>query len=514
MKRTVVLVVLDGWGIGKNDNTNPIHEANPENINYIKANYPSGALQASGISVGLPWGEEGNSEVGHLTIGAGKILYQDYPRITLAIKDKSFFKNEVFKKAFARAKENNSSVNLVGLLGSGNVHSSLEHIKALLAFAEQEGVSDKVNLHLITDGRDSPPESAASILKEMPREKIKSVSGRFYAMDRDNHWERTQKTYETLIGKGTIIDEKDIETHIKKTYERKLNDEYVEPALIGPEARPIKDNDSLIFFDFREDRMKQIISPFILPEFDKFPRENFKNLLVATMTRYDEAYKVPVAFLPERSDNPIGKIISESGKSQFRIAESQKYPHVTYFFNGLREEPFPNEYRVLIPSKSVIRQDEHPEMMAADITTRLVEAIEEGVFDFILANYENPDMVAHTGNFQASVQAVKITDEQIGRVLKAAVSRNAFLIITSDHGNAERVFDPQTGKIETKHDASPVPIYLVAEEFKKTKTESDIIASEKSTIGILADIAPTILELMELPKPQEMTGQSLLRFFS
>ena len=435
-------------------------------------------------------------------------MYQHYPKITLAIRDGGFFKNGVLKNAFIHAKKNNSALHLVGLLSSGIVHSSLEHLTALLQFAENEKVTE-VNLHLFTDGRDSPPQSAQEFLSQIPREKLASLSGRFYAIDRDNHWERTQKVYNVLIGDDPIIE--DINTHLQKTYDKKLNDEYIEPALVGPTKRPIQDGDSVIFFNFREDRMRQLVSAFVSKDFDKFPVKTFSNLYLATMTKYDESFDAPAAFLAEKADNPLGRVLAENSKTQFRIAETQKYPHITYFFNGLREEPFSNEYRVLIPSKALLRQDEHPEMMAREITTRLIESINEGVFDFILANYANPDMIAHTGNYEACLEAVRVVDEEVGKITQACLNQNAVLIITSDHGNIERVRNPITGEPETRHDPNPVPFYLMAKEFERRKSEAEIHQSEKGTTGILSDIAPTILELMSIPKPKEMTGQSLLK---
>ena len=517
-KRTIVLTILDGWGIGKADESNPIHVVNPPHINYLKANFPSGILQASGISVGLPWGEVGNSEVGHLNLGAGRIIYQYYPRISLAIRDKSFFQNPALKSAFEHAKKYHSAVNLVGLLSGGNVHASLEHLIALIEFAKKENIP-QLNLHLFTDGRDSPPNSALELLAQLPLEnpltssgyKLASLSGRFYAMDREARWERTQKAYAVLVGEGPVTN--NIENHIKKTYERKLSDEFVEPVSfispIGP-IGPIKDNDSIIFFNFREDRMRQLAAAFIDKNFNKFPVKSLSNLYIVTMTQYDKSFDVPVAFPPEKIETCLGKVLSDKGKIQLRIAETQKYPHITYFFNGMREEPFKNEYRILIPSRPIARQDEHPEMMAYEITQRVVESMSEGVFDFILINYANPDIIAHTGNYEACLQVVKIIDEQIDKLIKTALEYNAILIITSDHGNIERLFDPLTGLPETQHDPNPVPIYLVAKEFRRPRNEVEIQKAEKESIGILADVAPTILELMGIPKPKEMTGQSLL----
>lgn len=509
-KRTVVLVILDGWGIGAPDFTNPIHQVNPPNINYIKANFPSGALQASGIAVGLPWGEEGNSEVGHLNMGAGKILYQNYPRITLSIRNGSFFNNEAIKGAFEHAKAHNSCVNIVGLLTDANVHASFEHLEALLKFAEKEHFpKERVNLHLITDGRDSPPESALKLIDRLPdKNQIASISGRYYTMDRDNHWDRIKLSYEMLTGSGATTD--DFESHIRRTYEKNLNDEYVLPALVGPKHKAISENDSVIFFNFREDRMREIVRAFIDKNFDKFETKKFSNLHAIAMIQYEKDFDIPVISPPDKIEEPLSKVLADNGKIQWRIAETEKYAHITYFFNGQKEEPFPGEYRVLIPSKVDFKYDEHPEMRAEEVTTRLIEAIQEKSYDFILVNYANADIIAHTGNFKATSEAVKVIDEEIGKIMKVILDSDAYLIITADHGNAERLINPQTGEPETKHDASPVPVYLVGNEFKRERTPEEIKAVERAPIGVLADISPTILELMEVPKPKEMTAQSLL----
>jgi len=510
MKRTVILTILDGWGIGQKDQSNPIYTVNPSNIQYLKENYPYGSLQASSISVGLPWGEEGNSEIGHLNIGTGKIIYQSFPKISLAINDKSFFENEVLQKAFNHAKQNNSSINLIGLLTSGNIHASIKHLKALIKWGVKEKIP--VNLHLITDGRDSSPTSALNLIKQLPIKDnvyLASISGRFYAMDRDRSWERTKIAYQAMTGDVEITD--DFQAYIKKSYSKNPSDEYILPTLIGPENRGIKNNDAIIFFNFREDRMRQIVTPFADKNFNIFPVKKIENLYIATMTEYEKSFNLPVAFNKEKINNPLGKVLSDNDKIQLRIAETQKYPHITYFFNGIREEPFKNEYRILIPSKTVFNQAQYPKMMAEEITTRAVESINEKSFDFILINYANPDMVAHTGNFNACIQAVKFINEQIGRLIKAAEVNDAILIITSDHGNMECVMNPQTGEPQTKHDPNPVPIHLMAKEFKKNNSSLTIQLAEKNSAGILADIAPTILELMGLAKPKEMTGQSLLK---
>lgn len=524
-KRSVVLVILDGWGIERNDQSNPIFAAAPENINYIKTNFPTANLQASGISSGLPWDEEGNSEVGHLTIGAGKVIYQNYPMITTAIRNENFFQNEVIKNVFSHSKKNNSAVNLIGLLSEGNIHSSFEHLGALIRFAEKESADrrTKVNLHLITDGRDSSPTASIGLIKQLNKIiagsssvncQIASVSGRYYAMDRDKHWDRTQQYYKTITGENpTVIN--NIENYIQENHDKNITDEYLPPAIAAQDAF-IKNNDSIFFFNFREDRMRQIVEPFINKNFNNFPIKNFSDLYATAMINYGADFNMPIAFPKEIITNPLSKILSDSGKIQFKIAETEKYAHITYFFNGENEAPFNNEYRVLIPSRNEIRHDEHPEMMASEITQRLIAAIEEQSYDFILANYANADIIAHTGNYNAAVKAVSIIDEQIGKIMAAVLENNAVLIITSDHGNVEVMFDRQTGETETKHNPSPVPVYLVAKEFKfpRPKSQAEILKSEKTNAGVLADVAPTILELMQIPKPKEMTGESLLNALS
>ncbi len=513
-KPAVVLLILDGWGIGRKDYSNPIHVVQPKNIGALKATYRTGALQSSGIAVGLPWGEEGNSEVGHLTLGAGKVIYQHFPKITLAIKDGTFFKNRALLGATAHALANGSALHFAGLLTAGKVHASLDHLAALVALAKKEGVGD-VNLHLFSDGKDSPPKSlndlirrVETILKEKRVGRIASISGRFYALDRDEHWGRTEKAYGALVGRAPIAE--NLSAKLAEHYRRGLGDEFMEPILIPPNPRPVRDGDALVFFDFREDSVRQIVGSFVLPDFDKFPTERFKHLYVATMTDYSEAFKVPIAFPNEIVSNPLGKILSDEGKLQLRIAETEKYAHVTYFFNGYRERPFPNEYRVLIPSRNVSSHDAAPEMMAREITTRVVESVKERGFDFILANLANADMVAHTGVYEASLTAVAIVDEAVGRIAEVCLENHTVLCITSDHGNIEQVVDPLTGRSETKHNPNLVPFYLVARGFERPKTETEIEAIEGEAVGILADVAPTILEILGIPKPPDMTGENLL----
>lgn len=509
MKRTLVLIILDGWGVGPDSETNPISVAQPSHIAYLEKNFPFGILQASGIAVGLPWGEKGNSETGHLNIGAGKIIYQYYPKITLSIRDGSFFENTALKKAFEHVKKYDSSINILGLLTQGSVHASLEHLKALLNFAQKEKVG-KVKLHLFTDGKDSPPNSALKLLSFIPRERIVSISGRFYAMDVDRRFENTEKTYEAIVGDGGLVIQ-DVEEHIRKTYEKNLSDEYVEPATIGSPDKALQDNDSLIFFNFREDGMRQLAAAFVQKDFNRFRTKTFKNLYTVTMTPYDAGFETEVAFNPDRTESPLGKVLEDYGKLQLRIAEIPKYAHVTYFFNSLRDDPFKNEYRILIPSGPDVKPEEHPEMMLHEVVSRVIESVDEKSFDFILANFANPDVMAHTGDYKACIEAVKKVDEELKRLTEACLKNDAILIITSDHGNIESVINQRTGEKETGHDINPVPIYLVARDFEKPRDEIKILSAKQKSVGILADVAPTILELMGITKPGEMTGQSLVR---
>lgn len=500
-KQSIILIILDGWGIGRDDSTNPIHVAQPKAINEIKSRWRCGALQASGIAIGLPWGEEGNSEVGHLTIGAGKIIYQHFPRITLAIQNGNFAKNKVLLEAINHAVKNKSAVNLVGLISEGNVHASLDHLTALIKLVRSVDSSVPIKLHCFSDGRDSTPQSFLKLISKIDNKvTISSLSGRYFAMDRDNHWDRTQESYKAIIGKGNKVD--NLADYIKEQYEKGLKDEHLPPISVGSETNSLTNNDSVIFFNFREDGIRQLASTFI--------QSPLKNIHLATLTKYSDQFSVPVAFPAEAIKNPLGKILADNGKLQLRVAETEKYAHVTYFFNGLANKPTKNEYRILLPSRNVIHHDQHPEMMAEEIADRVIQAIEEREMDFILANFANPDMVAHTGNFDATVTAIQAVDEQVKKIAVAALAANATVIITSDHGNAEQLIDPLTGVRETRHNPNPVPVYLIGKKFESNKNAAIIRQSEKEPAGVLSDIAPTILELMNIPKPPEMTGESLI----
>ena len=460
MKQTLILAILDGWGIGREDESNPIHVVNPATFSFMKDNFPLTSLQASGISVGLPWGEVGNSEVGHLTIGAGKVLYQYFPKITLAIRDGSFMKNEAILGAIKHAQTNNSAVNLIGLLSKGNVHASLEHLEALMQMVQSAGVPLK--LHLWSDGKDSAPHSLEDFLKHIPFANLYSLTGRYYAMDRESNWSLTKKAYEALWGKGgeLLEDATALHNFITEYYRKGSNEEFLPVIRCKPTG--IEPNDAIIFFNYREDSIRQISEAFLLKDFDEFPVNSPEKLYIATMTKYEDRFAAPVIFQPDTVEYPLGRVLSDADKTQLRLAETYKYAHVTYFFNGLVEPPFKNEYRVLIPSYNVPRVDEHPQMMASSITDRVLQALENQSFDFILANYANPDTIAHTGNYNAALEAVKTVDLEIGRLVKRVLESNAILVVTSDHGNMEELINPMTGNAETQHDPNPVPFYIVS----------------------------------------------------
>lgn len=500
-KQTLVMVILDGWGIGRKDSSNPIYVAQPENINYIKHHYPAGTLQASGIAVGLPWGEEGNSEVGHLTLGAGKVLYQHYPRISLAIRDGSFFANKVLFQAINHVKESGGSIHLVGLLTEGNVHASMEHLQALVKLMDNEGLTnERVWLHIFTDGVDSSPKSAESLVKKLGKVRIATVSGRFYAMDKER-LDRVQTVYDVILGKAKQPPYVSLTEALEDFYKRGYSDEYVEPLILDSKGT-VKNGDSIVFFNFREDRIRQLTNLFV-----ETPLEN---TYICTFTKYNDKFNLPVAFPPEEVSNPLGKVFADNGLTQLRIAETEKYAHVTFFFNGFHESPFKNEFRVLIPSRNVSSHDQSPEMRAEEITERTLSAVGEGGYDFILVNYANSDMVAHTGNYDAGLKAVEVIDQQVGRLMKAILETDGTLLIASDHGNMERMLDPKTGLKETKHDPNPIPIYIVRRGYERNKDDFDVNRIESEGIGVLADVAPTVLELMGMAKPKEMTGISLL----
>lgn len=521
--KLVVLVVLDGFGLSPQIEGNAIRAAQTPNLNTIFSSYPWGPLEAAGMSVGVMWGEPGNSEVGHLGIGAGQVVYQSLPRIALSIEDKSFFQNSEFLGAIAYGKKNNGTLHLVGLTSSGGVHAHIEHLERLLELCHQQNFNN-VAIHMITDGRDTPAQKALEFVEQIERAiqqyscgHIATVSGRFYAMDRNTNWDRIQKSYEAMT-EGTGETATSAEEAIERSYAQNVFDEEIIPTVITNEGAPtavINEGDAVIFFNYREDRARQLTQAFVQPEFKGFSRtKQYSQLYFVTMIEYEKGLPVHVAFPPQLVNMPLGKVISQKGLKQLRIAETEKYAHVTYFFDGGNEDEFPGTKRVMIPSKKVDSYAKVPEMSACEITQRLQKEITAGEYNFILVNYANADMVGHTGDFEATVKAVAVIDECIGALHQAVAAVGGVMMITADHGNAEQKIDPTSGKASKEHTANPVPFVLIDESRKREKTpeEVEVLLSNPTPIGLLADVAPTIIEVMELEKPSEMTGNSLLSF--
>jgi 2,3-bisphosphoglycerate-independent phosphoglycerate mutase len=519
MNKPVYLIILDGWGENPSLEGNAIAQSNTPTVDSLSRHYPQTLLQASGISVGLPWGEVGNSEVGHLTLGAGRVIYQSLPRITLSIQDGSFFTNESFLAAAENVKKNKSALHIMGLASNGGVHSSLEHLYALLEFSKNNEL-EKVYLHLFTDGRDSPPQSGIKVirdieerLKDYPAIQIASLSGRYFAMDRNENWNRTEKAY-SLLTEGIGKKEKSVREALQKSYDRNITDEFVEPIVIeneDGEIGTIKEKDSVIFFNFREDRARQLTKAFTLPTFSKFERKKyFPDIEFVTMTKYEESLPVKVAFGSQKIKNCLGEVLSQNNISQLRIAETEKYAHVTYFFNGGREEPFSGEERILVPSQSVSTYDKLPEMSAYIIEEKILDELGKGRHGFTLINFANADMVGHTGKLKETISAVEAVDGCLGKIIPEILKIGGHIFITADHGNAEEITNPRTEEIDTEHSSFPVPFWYLNPENKKQKNESQIINAKSRAGGILSDVAPTILSVMNIPVPPEMTGQNLM----
>jgi len=504
MRKTTILTILDGWGIGKKDQNNPIYSQDLKTLKYIESHYPSGALQASGIAVGLPWEERGSSEISHLIRGAGRTIYQPYPKISLSIKDGSFFKNEKIQKSIQHVKQNNSVLNIVGLLSYANNESSLFHLNALITLAKNENIP--FNLHLFLDGQDSPPQSALDLIEQLPKENITSLSGRYYSMDEDEKWDRIEKCYKVLTGQiPNLIDPRQ---HLLNSYQRNITDNQINPTLTGPTLRPIKDNDAVIFFNFREDSSWEIVAPFINSSLTNIKSIKLNNVLISTFTRYRYEFKTEVLFENEIVKNTLSQTLSIHNKTQLKISETLRYAQITYYLNGGQEAPFKNEYRVIIPSQNTPKPEQYPALRAEEITGRLLGSIHENVFDLLIVNYPNADIIGHTGNLSAAEKAVKIIDQELSKIYKASTESNSTLIIIGSHGNIEDMVDPLTGIPNPYNTKNPVPFYLVDNHLQKSGRPP----LGEVTIGIISDIAPTILELLEIPKPSDMTGVSLLPY--
>lgn len=520
--KPIMLIILDGWGINQGYPGNAITQAKTPNINRLIAEYPSSTLRASGESVGLPWGEPGNSEVGHLNLGLGRVIFQELPRIDNSIADKSFYDNPVLLEAISHVKEYGSKMHFLGLVSNGFVHASINHFQALTQFAKESGLAD-FYIHAILDGRDTRFDSGVNFIKEIERNlknlgigRISTVSGRFYAMDRNNHWDRIEKAYAAMTeGKGDKA--ADAITAIKASYKKKIFDEEFVPTIIassGERNGLIEDNDAVIFFNYRPDRARQMTEMFVLEDFKKGKRNKFlKNLFFATFTEYDKEIPVKVVFPPESLAGGLGEELSKAGLKQLRISETEKYAHVTYFFNGGQEEKMPGEEQVLIPSPDVASYAEKPEMSSESLTERIIAAVKEDKYDFILINFPNADMVGHTGNLEAAIKGVEALDSCVGRIVSAVLEKDGVVLITADHGNAEIMFNMQTGQIDKEHTTNPVPIIIIGNEYQgknfgwQEGANSDLSLCQPQ--GILADIAPTILCLLGIKKNEKMTGQSL-----
>ena len=500
----VALIIMDGYGNGKTDDpNNAIQIAKTPVIDGLKQNFPTTHIQASGEFVGLPDGQMGNSEVGHTNIGAGRIIYQALTRITKAIKDGDFFENEAMLSVAEEARKNGGALHLMGLVSPGGVHSHSDHLYGLLEFAKKQGFKD-VYVHAFLDGRDVDPSSAAEYVADLEKKiveigcgKIATVAGRYYAMDRDKRWERVQKAYDAIAsGKG--VEAADAVGAVKASYAQEVTDEFVIPVVVG-DYTGMKDGDGVIFFNFRPDRARELTHAFTDTEFDGFERKNLE-LSFATMTQYEEGLNVKVAYPPESIDNTLGAVIAQHGMTQLRIAETEKYAHVTFFFNGGVEEPYKGEDRILVPSPKVATYDLQPEMSAIEVTDKVVEAIKSEKYDFIILNYANGDMVGHTGVIEAAVKAVETVDTCVGRFVEAIRKVGGVVCITADHGNADQMVDPVSGAPFTAHTTNPVPFIVVADNV-------GWIASD----GALCDIAPTLLTLAGMEIPAEMTGKSMVK---
>lgn len=537
-----VLVVLDGFGIGLPGPGNAIQQSKPAFIEGLLTQYPHTQLDASGESVGLPDTESGNTEVGHTNLGAGRIVYQSLPRINMAITDGTFFSNTFFLKAKDHIANTGGALHLLGLIGGQHVHSSVDHLYALLEFAKKQAISD-VYIHVITDGRDSPPRAAKTYLttleskiQEIGVGRIASIMGRYYAMDRDKRWSRLQKAYECLLHpQADSTKPTHWREYIDKSYADNISDEFIVPTALytqGEAIGRIHSGDSVIFYNYRIDRPRELTKAFVLPDFEKeantttydpyankyiaqqrssskqpeevpFKRsEVLKNLCFVTMTEYEHNLPVQVAFPPHTVNYPIGRVLAEHGLAQLRIAESEKERFVTYYFNGLRESPFPREERRIVPSPKVPTYDMKPEMSAVETTKQVIQGVVSRNYQFILINYANPDMVGHTGDIEAAKKAVHTVDECLKKLVEASLPLNTTVVITADHGNAEQMIDPKTGKVETEHTSNRVPCIIVDRRLTGRGIQLQT--------GILADVAPTLLFLMRIPKPREMTGRNLL----
>lgn len=511
-KTTTVLVILDGFGYREDNQFNAINNAETPNWDRIWKDSTHTLINASGLTVGLPKGQMGNSEVGHINIGSGRVVYQDLTRIDQAIEDHTFEKNPVLTRAVDAAVKTGNAVHIMGLLSPGGVHSHEDHLYAMVRLAASRG-AEHVYVHAFLDGRDMPPKSAMPSLEKMHALLTKldvgviaSISGRYYAMDRDNRWDRVEKAYDAITLGAAAYNAESAEKALNMAYERGESDEFVTPTVIVKDGKKVtlNDDDAIVFMNFRSDRARQLSHAFVDHDFKGFIRKKCPKVHFATLTRYAADIDAPAAYEPEKLEGILGEVLEKQHLTQLRIAETEKYAHVTFFFNGGRETPFKGEDRILIPSPKVATYDLKPQMSAFELTDKLTAAIDSGKYDLIVCNYANADMVGHSGIYKAAVQAIEALDVCLGKVVKAVQDRGGNLFITADHGNADVMVNPDTGKAHTAHTTNPVPFVYIGRQ------NAAVVAED----GQLSDIAPTVLAAMKISKPQQMTGKSLFKFSS
>ena len=503
--KPLVLIILDGFGHSEIPEHNAIFAANTPVYDRLRATQPHGLISGSGMDVGLPDGQMGNSEVGHMNLGAGRVVYQDFTRVTKAIRDGEFFENPVLTAAVDKAASAGKAVHILGLLSDGGVHSHQDHLVAMAELAAQRG-AEKIYLHAFLDGRDTPPRSAQSSIElldgtfaKLGKGRIATLIGRYFAMDRDNRWDRVSAAYNLIVDSAAEYTADTAQAGLEAAYARDESDEFVKATRIG-EAVKVEDGDAVIFMNFRADRARELSRAFVEADFNEFPRARLPKVAAYIgLTQYSAKIPAPAAFAPSSLNNVLGEYLAKNGKTQLRIAETEKYAHVTFFFSGGREEPFEGEERILIPSPKVATYDLQPEMNAPEVTDRIVEAIEQQRYDVIVVNYANGDMVGHTGVFEAAVKAVEALDTCVGRIVEALDKVDGEALITADHGNVEQMEDECTGQAHTAHTTEPVPFIYVGKRNVKVRDG-----------GVLADVAPTMLKLLGLEKPVEMTGTSIL----
>ncbi|MHA3886003.1 2,3-bisphosphoglycerate-independent phosphoglycerate mutase [Stutzerimonas degradans] len=503
--KPLVLIILDGFGHSDSPEFNAIHAANTPVYDRLRATQPHGLISGSGMDVGLPDGQMGNSEVGHMNLGAGRVVYQDFTRVTKAIRDGEFFANPTICSAVDKAVAAGKAVHILGLLSDGGVHSHQDHLVAMAELAAQRG-AEKIYLHAFLDGRDTPPKSAQSSIEQLDatfarlgKGRIASLVGRYFAMDRDNRWDRVEQAYRLIVDGVAEYRATSAVDGLNAAYARGESDEFVKATAIG-EAVRVEDGDAVVFMNFRADRARELTRTFVEPDFKEFQRARVPQLAGFVMlTQYAASIPAPAAFAPEALTNVLGEYLAKNGKTQLRIAETEKYAHVTFFFSGGREEPFEGEERILIPSPQVATYDLQPQMSAPEVTDRIVDAIENQRYDVIIVNYANGDMVGHTGVFEAAVKAVECLDQCVGRIVAALDKVGGEALLTADHGNVEQMEDAMTGQAHTAHTCEPVPFIYIGKRNVRIREG-----------GVLADVAPTMLTLLDMPVPAEMTGRSIV----